>query len=114
MKDLEKSLEGMYKFMALSYHGNWQYRWNGTPWLENNIKSGRNEPITGHEWACIGFWFYLSRICPALSALVDKGEIYERLWSHDLGETFAGDISQFLQLNGKGINKHLLERKKIA
>ena len=108
-----KSLDGVYQFMADAYHGNWQYRWDKTPYLQKNIKAGKNESISGHQWACIGFWFYLSRICPSLSRLVDTAEIYERLWSHDLGETFEGDVSQVLQLAGKGMDKHKVERKEI-
>ncbi len=112
-KNFSKELDGAYEFMADAYHGNWQYRWSGTPYLQKNIKTGKNESISGHQWACIGFYFYLSRICPSLSKLVDAAEIYERLWSHDLGETFRGDISQFQQLAGKGVNKHDFERKEI-
>lgn len=112
--NIHKSLNGVYRFMADAYHGNWQYRWGGgTPYLQKNIKAKKNESITGHQWACIGFWFYLSRVCPSLSKLVDTAEIYERLWSHDLGETFRGDISQFQQLSGKGADKHNFERKEI-
>lgn len=110
---MKKSLNGFYDFMADAYHGNWQYRWSGTPYLQKNIKAGRNESIPGHQWACIGFWFHLRRICPALSALVDTTLIYELLWCHDLGETFEGDVSQFHQLSGKGKNKHSFERKEI-
>jgi 5'-deoxynucleotidase YfbR-like HD superfamily hydrolase len=111
---INKSLDGAYKFMAAAYHGNWQFRWSETPYLVIAIKAGKRESIVGHEWACIGFWFYLSRICPALSALVDKAEIYERLWSHDLGETFYGDISQVTQIKGGGKNKHIMERREMA
>ena len=111
--NIHKSLDGVYQFMADAYHGNWQYRWSETPYLQKNIKAGQNESVSGHQWACIGFWFYLSRLCPTLSALVDTAEIYERLWSHDLGETFEGDISQVLQLAGKGTDKHEIERKEI-
>jgi 5'-deoxynucleotidase YfbR-like HD superfamily hydrolase len=114
MKDnINKSLDGIYQFMSHSYNGNWQYRWSETPYLEKNIKAGKNESILGHQWACVGFWFYLRRVCPSLNALVDTTEIYERLWGHDLGETFEGDISQFAQVAGKGADKHIIERKEI-
>lgn len=112
-KTTNKSLNSIYKFMADTYHGNWQYRWGKTPWMQKHIKIGRNESISGHQWACIGFWFHLSRVCPSLEALVDTKEIYERLWSHDLGETFEGDVPQFDQLSGRGVNKHITERKEI-
>ena len=113
-KKFSKELNGAYEFMADAYHGNWQYRWGGgTPYLQKNIKTRKNESIVGHEWACIGFYFYFRRLCPALNKLVDATEIYERLWSHDLGETFRGDISQFQQLTGKGADKHFFERKEI-
>lgn len=111
--NINKSFDGVYDFMSQACHGNWQYRWEQTPYLTKSIETGKREPISGHQWACIGFWFYFSRICPSLSALVDKAEIYERLWSHDIGETFVGDISQFLQLSGKGANKHLVEKQEI-
>ncbi len=112
-KDIDKSLDGVYDFMAQAYHGNWQYRWAGTPHMRRSLATGRKDSILGHQWACVGFWFYLSRICPHLSALVDKAEIYERLWSHDLGETFSGDVSQFAQLSGAGKGKHAMEKKEI-
>ncbi|MEK7080978.1 MAG: HD domain-containing protein [Patescibacteria group bacterium] len=111
--NIKKSLDGIYQFMSHSYNGNWQYRWYKTPYLETNIKVSKNESILGHQWACMGFWFYLKHICPSLSTLVDTTEIYERLLGHDLGETFIGDIPLFLQLSGKGTNKHSLERKEI-
>ena len=104
----------MYEFMADAYHGNWQYRWAQTPYLKKQIATGKNEPISGHQWACIGFWFYLRRVCPSLDELVDPVEVYERLWSHDLGETFQGDVSQFRQLKGEGSHKHIIERKEIV
>lgn len=81
--------------------------------MQKNIIAGKNESILAHQWACIGFWLTLQDVCPALRALVDTREIYERVWSHDMGETFIGDISQFRQINGDGINKHLLEQKEI-
>lgn len=81
--------------------------------MEKNTKNNRNESILAHQWACVGFWLTLKDICPALSKLVNTEEIYERVWSHDMGETFIGDISQFRQINGDGVNKHLLEQKEI-
>ena len=111
--NLKKSLDGIYDFMSNAYYGNWQYRWDQTPYLQKNIKRGKNESILAHQWACIGFWFYLSRICPSLAKLVSTTEIYERLLFHDLGETFEGDISQFLQMQGRGVGKHKTERKEV-
>lgn len=99
--------------MADNYQGNWSYRWGGVPWMEKNIKKGKNESILAHQWACVGFWLTLKDICPGLDALVDTQEIYERVWSHDMGETFVGDISQFRQINGEGKDKHLLEQQEI-
>lgn len=113
-KNNHKYLSGIYQFMAHNYQGNWSYRWGGVPWMQKNIKAGKNESILAHEWACVGFWLTLRDVCPALSALVDTQEIYERVWSHDMGETFVGDVSQFLQLNGAGKGKHVVERKEIG
>ncbi len=110
---MDNSLNGIYEFMALAYEGNWQYRWDQTPYMQKNIKASKNESILAHQWACIGFWFFLSRICPNLSTLVNTAEIYERLLVHDLGETFEGDIPQFLQLQGYGFGKHVIERKEM-
>lgn len=110
---LEKSLEGVYDFMSHAYHGNWQYRWIGTPHLQKNLKAQRNESVAGHQWACVCFWFQISNICPNLNKLVDKSEIYERLLSHDLGETFIGDVSQARQVKGEGKDKSILERREI-
>lgn len=112
-KITNKSLNNFYKFMADNYQGNWSYRWGGVPWMQKNNKKGKKESILAHQWACIGFWLILKDICPALNTLVDTQEIYERIWSHDMGETFVGDISQFKQINGHGVNKHLIEQKEI-
>ena len=81
--------------------------------MQKNIKADKNESILAHQWTCVGFWLTLKDICPALNNLVDTQEIYERVWSHDMGETFVGDISQFKQLNGAGRDKHLIERQEI-
>lgn len=110
---LNKSLDNIYKFMADNYQGNWSYRWGGVPWMQKNNTKGKRESILAHQWACVGFWLTLKDICPALNALVDTQEIYERVWSHDMGETFVGDISQFRQINGDGKDKHLLELREI-
>lgn len=99
--------------MAQNYQGNWSYRWGGVPWMRKNNKKGRRESILAHEWACVGFWLALKDVCPALSSLVDTQEIYERVWSHDMGETFIGDVSQFQQINGKGKDQHLIEQLEI-
>jgi len=99
--------------MADNYQGNWSYRWGRVPWMQKNNRMGKKESILSHEWACIGFWLTLKDVCPSLSSLVDTEEIYERVWSHDMGETFIGDISQFRQINGAGGNKHLIEQEEI-
>jgi 5'-deoxynucleotidase YfbR-like HD superfamily hydrolase len=112
-KRADKTLDSIYKFMADNYQGNWSYRWGGVPWMQKNIKAGKNESILAHQWACMGFWLTLRDVCPALNALVNTQEIYERVWSHDMGETFVGDISQFRQINGDGVDKHLLEQQEI-
>jgi len=112
-KKINQSLNNIYRFMADNYQGNWSYRWGGVPWMQKNNKMGKRESILAHEWACIGFWLTLKDICPALNALVDTEEIYERVWSHDMGETFVGDISQFRQINGYGKDKHLIEQQEI-
>lgn len=112
-KKIKESLDSIYKFMADNYQGNWSYRWEGVPWMQKNTTGNKNESILAHQWACIGFWLTLRDVCPALNALVDTQEIYERVWSHDMGETFVGDISQFRQINGDGKDKHLLEQQEI-
>jgi len=112
-KKINKSLDSIYKFMADNYQGNWSYRWEGVPWMQKNIIGNKNESILAHQWACIGFWLTLKDVCPALSSLIDTQEIYERVRSHDMGETFVGDISQFRQINGGGKDKHLIEQKEI-
>ena len=113
MKKDTKSLRALYDFMASAYMGNWQYRWGGVPWMEKSAKAGRQESILAHQWACMGFWTILKDMCPALSLMVDTRKIYEIIWSHDLGETFIGDISQYRQLDGLGVNKHILERREL-
>ena len=110
---LDKSLDNIYKFMADNYQGNWSYRWEGVPWMLKNTTGNKNESILAHQWACVGFWLTLKDVCLALSSLVDTQEIYERVWSHDMGETFVGDISQFTQINGGGKDKHVIEQQEI-
>lgn len=112
-KKINKSLDSIYKFMADNYQGNWSYRWEGVPWMQKNTVRNKKESILAHQWACVGFWLTLKDVCPALNALVNTQEIYERVWSHDMGETFVGDISQFRQINGDGKDKHCLEQQEI-
>ena len=81
--------------------------------MQKNIIGNKNESILAHQWACIGFWLTLKDVCPAVNALVDTEEIYERVWSHDMGETFVGDVSQFTQINGGGKDKHVVEQQEI-
>lgn len=110
---ITKEIEATYAFMSNVYLGNWQYRWKGTPHMGNFLKKNKKESILAHQLACIGFWFNLRRICPNLNKLVDSEKIYEILWGHDLGEIFAGDVSQSLQVKGKGEGKSQIERKEI-
>ncbi|MEI6660310.1 MAG: HD domain-containing protein [bacterium] len=112
-KNIDKSLDGIYNMMSYTYHGNWSYRWEGTPWMSDILKSKKKESILAHEMSCIGLWFSLRRICPSLDALVNSTRMYEIFWGHDLGEIFIGDIPQFSQLKGAGIDKASLERKEI-
>jgi 5'-deoxynucleotidase YfbR-like HD superfamily hydrolase len=112
-KDLNKQLDGIYNMMSHTYHGNWSYRWKGTPWMSKILKNKKKESILAHEMCCIGLWFGLRRICPNLDALVDSTRMYEIFWGHDLGEIFIGDIPQFSQLRGRGIDKSKLEKEEI-
>jgi len=112
-KQNKKDIEATYAFMKNVYLGNWEYRWEGTPHMSKMHKKNKEESILAHELACIGFWFNLKRICPNLNKLVDSEKIYEILWGHDLGEVFAGDVSQTLQVKGKGVNKSQIERQEI-
>jgi 5'-deoxynucleotidase YfbR-like HD superfamily hydrolase len=109
----KKEIAATYKFMQNVYLGNWQYRFIGSPNMKKMFKQNKKESILAHEISCIGFWFNLRRICPNLDKLVNSEHIYEILWSHDLGEIFAGDVSQALQVRGKGKNKSKIERQEI-
>jgi len=104
-KEAKKSLEGIYKFLSEAYEGNWQNRWEGTPYFKKAIESGKTESVVGHVWGAMEFWFQLGRVCPKLDSLVDTLEVYEILLSHDLGETRAGDVPLYWQVRGKKDNK---------
>jgi 5'-deoxynucleotidase YfbR-like HD superfamily hydrolase len=112
-KQKDKDLTAVYDFMSNVYLGNWQYRFKGTPHMRNAFLKKQKESILAHELACIGLWFNLRRICPNLNKLVNSEKIYEILWTHDLGEIYASDVSLALQVQGKGANKHQVERKEI-
>lgn len=109
----KKEIEATYAFMKNVYLGNWEYRFKETPHMSNMLKKNKRESILAHQLSCIGFWFNLKRICPNLNKIVDSEKIYEILWGHDLGEIFAGDVSQPQQIKGKGINKSKTERLEI-
>jgi 5'-deoxynucleotidase YfbR-like HD superfamily hydrolase len=109
----KKKIEATYTFMKNVYLGNWEYRFKGTPHMRNMFKKQKKESILAHELSCIGFWFNLRRICPNLNKLVNSENIYEILWGHDLGEIYAGDVSQVLQVKGMGKNKVQNERQEI-
>ena len=110
---IKKEMKATYTFMSNVYLGNWQYRWKGTPHMKNMFRKNKKESILAHQLSCIGLWFNLRRICPNLDKLVNSENIYEILWGHDLGEIFAGDVSQTLQVQGRGINKSQIERQEI-
>jgi 5'-deoxynucleotidase YfbR-like HD superfamily hydrolase len=112
-KQKEKDLTSVYDFMSNVYLGNWQYRFKGTPHMRNAFKKGQKESILAHELACIGLWFNLRRICPNLNKLVNSEKIYEILWTHDLGEIYASDVSLALQVQGRGTDRHKRERESI-
>ncbi len=105
-------LKGLRQFLKQVSYGNWQFRWSHVPYFDT-AKTGKTESIVAHEWGCIIFWLGLRRVCPNLDAVVDSTKIYEILTIHDLGETYRGDISAVSQLNGQGVNKHLVERREI-
>ena len=109
----QKEIEATYTFMKNVYLGNWEYRFKGAPHMSNMFKSKKKESILAHELACIGFWFNLKRVCPNLNKLVNTEHIYEILWGHDLGEIYAGDVSQTQQVKGLGKNKVQNERQEI-
>lgn len=112
-KTKQKDLDATYKFMSNVYLGNWQYRFVGTPHMKNAFKEKKFESILAHELECIGLWFNLRRLCPNLNKLVNSEKIYEILWTHDLGEIFASDVSLALQIKGQGSNKSQIERNEI-
>ena len=109
---IKKEMRATYDFMSNVYFGNWQYRWKSTPHVKSAQKD-KKESVLAHQLSCMGLWFNLRRICPNLNKLVNSENIYEILWGHDLGEIFAGDVSQTEQVRGKGINKSQIERKEI-
>ncbi len=104
-KEIKSSLDGMYQLLSEGYKGNWQYRWQDTPYLEEAVKSGKVESVVGHEWGTMEFWFHLRRLCPKLDSLVDTTKVYEILLNHDLGETNEGDIPLYRKINGAKDNK---------
>lgn len=99
----EMGLRRVYEFMKGVYPANWQVRWGETPYMSSFSdqgeidqfvsRSGKFESVPAHIWGCIGLWMNIRRICPSLDKLTDSTEVYERLWGHDLGETYLGDIS---------------------
>lgn len=96
----KEQLDGMYKLLSEAYKGNWQYRWQDTPFLEEAVKDGKVESIVGHVWGTMELWFNLRRLCPKLDSLIDSTELYEILLNHDLGETNAGDTPLYRKING--------------
>lgn len=123
-KKISKQLSKMYDFMGKVYPANWQTRWGRTPYMgrfasqieidEFVQNSGRFETIPGHVWASMGLWNFTRRACPALDSLVNSTEVYERLWSHDLGETHQGDKSLYLKFHHQKDDGKEDERKNFV
>lgn len=111
-KKTKKTLERIYKFLSRAYESNWQNRWQGTPYFEGTIKNGKVESVVGHVWGAMEFWFQLRRVCPKLDSLVDALQVYEVLLSHDLGETYAGEVPLYRRIHGEKDNKED-ERKAV-
>jgi 5'-deoxynucleotidase YfbR-like HD superfamily hydrolase len=104
-KNITKKFDGMYRFVAEAYQGNWQYRFRKNPFMVAARKAKRSESVHGHAWACMEFWFHLQRICPALRRHVNALVVYELLLNHDLGEVYNGDVSIHTVVQGKPHNK---------
>ena len=96
----KEQLDGMYKLLSEAYKGNWQYRWQDNPFLEEAIKEGKVESVVGHVWGTMELWFHLRRVCPKLDSLVNTTQVYEIILNHDLGETNAGDTPLYRKING--------------
>lgn len=107
-------LDGIYNFMAQAYQGNWQPRFQDTPYMQALEDEGKIESILSHQWSCMALWFQTRRLCPNLNLLVNSEVLYEILLHHDLGETYTGDVSMVKQIKGHGANKYTLERQEIA
>lgn len=103
--EIKGDLDGMYRLLSESYKGNWQYRWQDTPYLREAVEGKKTESVVGHEWGTMDFWFHLRRLCPRLGSLVDTTKVYEILLNHDLGETNEGDIPLYRKINGAKDNK---------
>ena len=108
----EKQIDGMYRLLAEAYTGNWQNRWEGTPYLQSALDKGKVESITGHSWGTMEFWFLLRRVCPNLESLVSSVEVYEILLNHDLGETHKGDVPLYRKINGE-VDDKMIERQGV-
>ena len=123
-KAARKKLSRIYSFMERAYPANWQTRWNKTPYMTSFAeqeeidkfvnKIGKLESVPGHVWACIGLWMSLRQLCPNLDKLVNSEEIYERLWAHDLGETYRGDISYAIKIHSRLDEGKEEERKDLV
>src|SRR3989344_3267108 len=123
-KVARKKLRQIYSFMERAYPANWQTRWNKTPYMTSFAeqeeidkfvnKIGKLESVPGHVWACIGLWMSLRQLCPNLDKLVNSEEIYERLWAHDLGETYRGDISYAIKIHSRLDEGKEEERKDLV
>ena len=111
VRGIREKLRRIYSFMESVYPANWQTRWNKTPYMTAFAEQekidmfvrevGMLESVPGHVWACIGLWMNLRQLCPNLNKLVNSEEIYERLWAHDLGETYRGDISYAVKIHSR-------------
>ena len=107
----EKNIQTIFNILEKTYQGNWQYRWNNTPYLTTMSKEGKHESIIGHVWSMAELWFLLRRALPTLNKIVNSLEIYEIILNHDLGETFVGDVPLYDKINGRHDNK---ENEKAA
>jgi len=110
---MEEDYQKIFDFLACSYGGNWVYRWELVPFVNQVSNSKQGESVLAHQQSCIMLWSLLKSVMPELSSLVNTELVYDLLMFHDLGEIASEDTPLVKQLREGSSLKKEMERLEI-
>lgn len=98
MSIANKKFDQAFSFLEYIYRGNWQFRWENVPFINQNSNNTKGESVIAHSYSSLMLWFSLRYVLPHINKIIHSEKIYEHLLIHDIGEIEIGDISRATQI----------------